>query len=181
MRSLRKDHGQFARLMSLLEKELDRFHEGDEPAFDLLIDLLDYIGNYADCVHHPCENWLFQLLQQRTDEGKEVVTELMAQHDTLAQLTKEFRQALEAITQDAVIRRDEVEQKGRDYVELQRSHLKQEELEIFPLLELTLTDEDWAAVTAVTKPTEDPLSDGRVQERYQALYEYLIQELKEAG
>lgn len=181
MKNLRKDHAQIARLMSLLEKELDRFHEGNEPAFDLLIDLLDYLGNYADCVHHPCENWLFQLLQQRTDEGSAVVDELIGQHDTLAQLTKDFRQTLEAITQDAVIRRDEVEQKGRDYIKLQRSHLKREELEIFPLLELTLKDEDWAAVAAVAKPTEDPLSDGRVQERYQELYEYLIQELKDTG
>ena len=136
MKNLRQDHAQISRLMNLLERELNRFHNGDEPAFDLLIDLLDYIGNYADCVHHPTENWLFQLLQERTVEGQTVVRELTDQHVTLASLTKEFRHALEAITQDAVIRRDEVEQKGRDYIELQRSHLKQEEREIFPLFSL---------------------------------------------
>ncbi|MFC1684646.1 hemerythrin domain-containing protein [Pseudomonadota bacterium] len=181
MKGLHQDHAQFARLMSLLERELDRFHNGDEPAFDLLIDLLDYIGNYADCVHHPSENWLFQLLMERTEEGQELVAELMEQHHTLASLTKEFRHALEAITQDAVIRRDEVEQKGRDYIELQRQHLKQEEREVFPLLEQRLTADDWLAVTKVTTPAEDPMRDGRVQNRYQALYDYLDQELRDTN
>jgi hemerythrin-like domain-containing protein len=180
MKGLHQDHAQFARLMNLLERELGRFHEGIEPAFDLLIDLLDYIGNYADLVHHPAEDRLFQLLMRRTDEGREVMTSLLEQHGELATMTRKFRQDLEAITQDAVIRRDSVEQKGRDYIELQRSHLKREEREIFPLLDQHLTPEDWAGVAA-DLDVQDPLRDGRVLQRYQALYDYLERESKGGG
>lgn len=180
MKSLHQDHAQFVRLMNLLERELDRFHGGDEPAFDLLIDLLDYIGNYADLVHHPAEDRLFQLLMKRTDEGRDEMESLLEQHGELATMTRKFRHDLEAITQDAVIRRDGVEQKGRDYIKLQRQHLKQEEREIFPLLGENLSAEDWAGVAA-DLDVEDPLCDGRVLERYQALYDYLEQESQGMG
>ncbi len=176
LKKLHRDHAQLNRLLRLLTAQLERFCCGDEPEFDLLIDLLDYMGNYADCVHHPAEDRLFEALKQRTDEGRAAVDELMEQHRQLAVLTREFRQALEAITQDAVIRRDEVEQKGRDYLALQRRHMQLEEGEVFPLLKRELEGQGLDAVAQHLLAVQDPLQDGRVQERYQSLYRYLLQD-----
>lgn len=176
LKKLHQDHAQLNRLLLLLGGQLDRFCCGGESEYDLLIDLLDYMGNYADCVHHPAEDRLFEALKQRTDEGRTAVDALMEQHRQIAVLTREFRQALEAITQGAVIRRDEVEKKGRDYLALQRRHMQLEEGEVFPLLRRELDGQGLDAVARELLAVQDPLQDGRVQERYRALYDYLSRE-----
>jgi hemerythrin-like domain-containing protein len=56
MDRLAEDHRRLTRLMALLEGLLDRFCAGDEPDYELMCELMEYMIDYADQVHHPSED-----------------------------------------------------------------------------------------------------------------------------
>jgi len=173
LQHLRRDHTRLVQLLDLLGRQLDLFHGGAEPELELLIDVLDYLENYADCVHHKSEDKMFDLYLAEHGEEKALIEEVMGQHKTLVEMTRSFRHALEGVVQGAVQRREEVEGLGRDYLALQRRHLDVEEDEIFPLVEQALTDAQLDALEPDLPDGSDPLFDQRVKDRYVMLFRYL--------
>jgi hemerythrin-like domain-containing protein len=173
LQHLRRDHTRLAQLLDLLGRQLDLFHGGVEPELDLLIDVLDYMENYADCVHHKSEDKLFDLYLSEHSEGRALIEDVKGQHKTLVGMTRSFRHALEGVVQGAVQRREAVEGLGRDYLALQRRHLETEEAEVFPLVEQALTDTQLDALEPELPDRSDPLFDHRLKERYAMLFRYL--------
>lgn len=175
---LNQEHKHLAHLLDLLERELDQFHEGLGPELDLICEMLDYIENYSDRVHHPTEELIFDLLEERTQEKADVILRLRHQHESLRIMSLKFRQALDGILHEAVMRRDEVEVRGRTFVALQREHLDLEEGQIFPLARRVLDSADWAAIIEAAPKPEDPLAGGRDRTRYRILYQHLVHMLE---
>ena len=62
---LREEHEQMARLLRVVERELERVREGGNPHFTLLIQTMKYLTHYPDAVHHPQENVLFEMHRER--------------------------------------------------------------------------------------------------------------------
>jgi hemerythrin-like domain-containing protein len=56
---LTRDHRRFGRIMTLLEGLVARFHGGEEPDYELMCELLEYVVDYADQVHHRSEELIF--------------------------------------------------------------------------------------------------------------------------
>jgi len=50
------EHVNFAKLLNLLEAELDLFHKGDSPNYELMLDIMFYMTHYPDVLHHPRED-----------------------------------------------------------------------------------------------------------------------------
>ena len=173
LEQLHRDHLRLTQLLDLMERQLDLFHEGEEPEFELLIDMLDYLENYADCVHHRAEDFIFDAYGADHPEHRAVIDELESQHHTLSEMTRKFRHALEGIMQGAVQRRDEVERLGRDYLSLQRQHLETEEQGLFPALEGAISDRLLDDLESKLPDRGDPLFDERVKDHYRMLYRYL--------
>ena len=44
----RAEHANFATLLDLLEGELDLFHKGGSPNYDLMLDIMFYMTHYPD-------------------------------------------------------------------------------------------------------------------------------------
>ncbi len=57
---LHRDHINLARLLDLLERELNEFYAGRESDFDLKVEMLEYIECYAELIHHPTEDRIFE-------------------------------------------------------------------------------------------------------------------------
>jgi hemerythrin-like domain-containing protein len=171
---LHEDHKHLALLLDLLTKLLDMFHEGEEPDYELMCEMLEYVENYADQVHHPSEDLIFERLQTHAGQHHAVLDVLMRQHEVLSELTRYFRQSLEGIVHEEVLRRDEVEAQGRELVETLRNHLDLEESEAFPLAREALTDEDWEAIEASASKVTDPLFGDRDPARFRSLYQHLM-------
>ena len=174
---LAEDHRRLARLLDLLEGMLDRFHDGEEPSYDLMCELLEYMIDYADQVHHPSEDLIFERLLQAPGQGHDVLRRLMLQHDTLAQLNRRFRESLEGIVHEEVLRRDEVEQQGREVLNTLREHMVLEDTEAFPIAREALSEEDWAEIETKAPKVEDPVFGHADPERFRALYAQLKHEL----
>ena len=177
MTRLEQDHGRLRRVLDLLEELLDRFHEGQEPDYELMDELLEYMDSYADIVHHPTEDLIFQRLLDKGVEPSEPFTILMRQHAGLSQLAKDFRQSLMGILSEEVLLREDVEAAGRALLGNQRGHLIQEEREAFPLALAHLTESDWAAIEAAAPVVEDPVFGAPDPQRFKALYRQLVEQV----
>lgn len=170
---LRRDHVNLLRLLDLLSRELDAFYAGEESNFDLKIELLDYIEHYAEQVHHPTEDLLYQAVLPQVKDGDSLLQRLSRQHGELIGMAKRFRETLEGIVQGEVLTRDEVETRGREFVALQRQHVSLEEEEVFPLLEEYLTPDEWETLSAKAPKEEDPVFTWQNYNRFRSLIDYL--------
>jgi len=173
---LNQDHKHLALVLDLLEKLLDLFHEGEEPDYELICEMLEYMENYEDQVHHPSEDLIFERMKARGSHHS-VIDVLMKQHSVLGELTRYFRQSLEGIVHEEVLRRDQVEAQGRDLVETLRNHLNLEEGEAFPLAREVLTDADWEELEREASAVADPVFGDRDPARFRALYQYLMRQV----
>jgi hemerythrin-like domain-containing protein len=170
---LAEDHRRLTHLMALLEHMLDRFGDGAEPDYELMCELLEYMIDYADQVHHPSEDLIFERLLAEPGQGHDVLRRLMLQHQALSQLNRRFKESLEGIVHEEVLRRDEVEQQGRELLATLREHMRLEDQEAFPLAAETLSAQDWEALIAAAPNATDPVFGQADPERFRAIYHQL--------
>jgi hemerythrin-like domain-containing protein len=176
---LAEDHRRLAHLLALLAAMLDRFHDGTEPDYELMCEVLEYMVDYADQVHHPSEDLIFERLLSTPGQGHDVLRRLMHQHDALAQLNRRFKESLEGIVHEEVLPREEVEQQGRQLLATLREHMRLEDEEAFPIAAEALTGADWAELQAQAPTTEDPVFGKADPERFRALYGQLQAEMRQ--
>jgi hemerythrin-like domain-containing protein len=171
---LNQDHRHLARLLDLFDGLLDRFHEGDEPDFELMCEMLEYMDCYADQVHHPAEELIFDRMRARSNEAYPVLDVLSKQHVLLGQMNKRFRQSLDGIVHEEVLRRDEVELQGRELLKIMREHLNLEEAEAFPLARERLETRDWEELLEEAPSTDDPVFGDPDPARFRTLFQHLM-------
>lgn len=170
MTRLDQDHVRLAKLLDLFEDLLDRFHEGAEPDYELMCEMLEYMDNYSDIVHHPTEDIIFTRVLEKGTERHDVFDVLMRQHKMLGQLSKRFRQSLDGILREEVSLREDVEAHGRELIGTLRAHKRLEDEEAFPIALAVLSDADWAQIKAQAPDAEDPVFAAPDPVRYRALY-----------
>jgi hemerythrin-like domain-containing protein len=173
MTRLGQDHARLARLLDLFEELLDRFHEGAEPDYELMSEMLEYMDSYSDIVHHPTEDLIFQRILDKGSERHDVFEVLMRQHRVLGQLNKRFRQSLDGILHEEVLLREDVEAHGRELISTLRSHMRLEDEEAFPIALARLSAGDWTELEVMAPTVEDPLFGNPDPLRYRALYAQL--------
>lgn len=173
LEKLKHDHVNLLKLLDLLSKELDSLCAGEESNFDLKIELLDYIEHYAEQVHHPTEDLLYEAVLPQIKDGEALLVRLSREHGELIGMARRFRETLEGIVQGEVLTREEVDIRGREFLALQRQHVNLEEEEVFPLLETNITNEKWAELESLAPKTEDPVFAGQNYNRFRSLIDYL--------
>lgn len=173
---LQEDHQHLAQVLDLLERILDRFHEGTEPDFEVLSDLLEYMEQYSDQIHHPTEDRIFERMRKYGDQHRGVVDVLSKQHEALREINKQFRASVEGIVHGEVLPRELVEAHGRDLVQTLRNHLDLEEKEAFPQALELLTESDWDELLEQSSASSDPIFGDRDPDRFRALYDQLLAE-----
>ena len=175
MRELHKDHINLASLLSILNAQVDLLAQGEDADFWLMTDIADYMGRYADAVHHPREDEIYHVLA-RYEVANSALEKLLAQHQTLPHITLEFQTLLKQVLNGStIIKRAEIESKIRTFIAAQQSHMDLEESLIFPLIDQTLTASDWTMLEQDHQGMVDPLfgvkSLGRYDKVYHVLYE----------
>jgi hemerythrin-like domain-containing protein len=173
MTRLGQDHARLARLLDLFDALLDRFHEGQEPDYELMCEMLEYMAGYADQIHHPTEDLVFRRAMERGMQRHEVFDVLMRQHEQLGQLNKRFRQSLDGIVHEEVLLREEVEAQGRELVQTLREHMTLEDQEAFPIALERLDDADWEEIGSIAPSADDPVFGTPDPQRFRALFRYL--------
>jgi len=163
------EHANFATLLDLLEGELDHFHRGQAPDYELMLDIMFYMTHYPDVLHHPKEDLAFAKIAERNEGARPLVDRLAAQHARLKGDGNALVIALDDIVNGSITSREHVEAPGRAYIAAFRTHMATEDSEILPLAEKLLQQGDWATIEVAIQRLEDPVFGKTGDKRYAAL------------
>lgn len=159
----RTEHAYFDALLELLRKELDVFHRGERPNYELMLDAVCYLREFGDEFHHPREDEAFVRLARRRPDMALVLARLAQEHRVIAQAGHRLREQLGAILSGSMVARAEVEAALATYLVYYGSHLAKEEEQVLARAAEALSEEDWTAVQAAA-PGADPASGERYRE-----------------
>lgn len=144
---LGKDHARIAGItarLGTLSDQLD-FSGDDVPVFDEIADCLYFLKHYADRVHHPLEDRLFDALLHKglTPTERHLVFRNLGQHQEIMTLTEAMLAQTLLGRNDGVVDHAAFADLVDEYLALQRRHMLFEETHMFPLLMSRLDNADW--------------------------------------
>ena len=164
-----EEHVYFNQLLGLLQREVDVFHTGGRPNYELMYDIISYLREYGDQAHHPREDAAFERLAKRCPDMHLVLSRLEQEHRVIAQAGETLSRQIEAILGGSIVPRAEVEAAASTYLVYYGSHIAKEEEDVLTRAALNLTDADWEAVKNAAPKLRDPLFGKHAQERYREL------------
>lgn len=162
----REEHRYFKRMLDLLRREMDVFATGDTPNYPLMLDILEYLRDWADQFHHPREDEVFRRLVRICPDRELPVARLRQEHRVIAHAGETLRRLLEEAAADAMVPRAEIEVASATYLVYYGNHIETEEEDLIPLAERMLSADDWAAAKAAAPATADPLRDAQQGARF---------------
>jgi hemerythrin-like domain-containing protein len=174
------EHVNFAKLLNLLEAELDLFHKGDSPNYELMLDIMFYMTHYPDVLHHPREDLAFAKIKKAEKSAGPTVDKLAEQHAHLRKIGEELVSGLSDIVNGSISSREIVETPGRAYVASFRSHMYTEEKEILPMAAKLLRDRDWSEIKAAIQHIDDPIFGKAAEKRYAAIHKQIARQAQAA-
>jgi hemerythrin-like domain-containing protein len=164
-----EEHVQFNRLLELLQDEIDVFHSGEGPDYQLMLDIISYLRQYSDQYHHPREDEAFRRLLRHCPVRELPVARLHQEHRVIAHAGETLRRLLEAAVSDAIIQRAEIEVAAATYLVYYGNHIAKEEEDVLPLAARYLNAADWQAVRDAAPAGGDPLAGPHADERLREL------------
>ena len=174
------EHVNFAVLLDLLEVQLDRFHRGEAPDYELMLDIMFYMTHYPDVAHHPKEDLAFARIGERHAAARPIVERLTEQHSVMKRDGNALVVALDDIVNGSITSREHVEAPGRAYLAAFRRHMNIEEAEVLPLAAKLLDGNVWAAIEGSIRQLDDPVFGKRGDERYAALRRQIARQMRAA-
>ena len=141
-----EEHVYFGRLLKLLRKELDVFHGGERPNYELMVDVVSYLRDYGDQYHHPREDEAFSRLVRRCPQLELPLARLQQEHRVIAQAGDTLLERVNAVLQGAIVPRAEVEMALATYLVYYGNHIAREEEDVLSRAALELSAQDWEAV-----------------------------------
>jgi hemerythrin-like domain-containing protein len=143
------DHSNFARLLDLLELQVDAFHAGNRPDYELMRLIVHYLRHYPDRFHHPREDVAFDRLVQRDPQLQSEVAWCVQEHAEIASTGEKLVSCLNQVIAGAATERAALQAVTATYLALYRHHLATEEHTIIQRAVELLTPDDWSAVSAI--------------------------------
>jgi len=171
LQGLHEDHTNMSKVAALVAAELAELEEGASPDYDLLEDIMSYVTGYPDTYHHPTEDAVFARLRQTAPSAGREIDKLLAEHVELIACGREFLDMVRAVEDEAVVARAAFLKKGRSYLKLLATHMKNEETGLFGLAAERLGAEDWEAIGARVAAMEDPLFGSTVAADFRRLWQ----------
>ncbi|MFZ2651849.1 MAG: hemerythrin domain-containing protein [Burkholderiaceae bacterium] len=151
------EHANFSRLLDVLDEQMSAFHEGEVPLFGLMLDIVSYLREFSDALHHPREDATFARLVIRDPALCLPVNRLLQEHRAIAVAGEELVARLNEAVIGNVTSRATVEAAAALYLSYYRHHLAAEDREVLPRVAGLLTPEDWSIVASAVAPVPDPL------------------------
>ncbi len=170
---LRVDHANFGRVLRCLDDEVIRLEQLGTPPADLLLirDIVDYLIDYADQWHHPCEDVIYE--QLRNEGAGDEMEQILAQHRDLTSLGLETFRFLTGVIEGRIVPTEMVVEHVRRFSTTQRQHLDFENAFVFPFAEDVLSDEQWLHLEQSAPLPDDPVF-GTAADQQSKLYRCIM-------
>ena len=171
-----EEHVYFKQLLQLLRREVDVFHRGGRPNYELMDDIVSYLRDYGDQAHHPREDAAFERLAKRCPDMELALARLEQEHRVIAQAGEVLQRHIEAILGGAIVPRAQIEVAAATYLVYYGNHIAKEEEDVLTRAATHLTDADWEAIKNAAPMLRDPLFGKQAQERYRELRRQIARE-----
>jgi hemerythrin-like domain-containing protein len=169
------EHRYLSALARLLEAKSSQRVPLRVADYYLLRDVVGYMHDYPDHVHHPTEDLLFERVIQKRPSLKKIVKRLRRDHEEGATETQQLLCQLDELINRPDAELSRVVVNGcKVMARRQRSHMRLENQEAFPAAIATLSEADWQKIETHFLTAEDPLFGKTVSSRHRLLYEYLL-------
>jgi hemerythrin-like domain-containing protein len=167
--SWHQEHVYFNQLLELLQHEVDIFHTGESPNYQLMLDIISYLREYSDQYHHPREDEALHRLLRHCPDRELPIARLHQEHRVIAHAGETLRELLKEAADDVMIRRAEIEVAAATYLVYYGNHIAREEEDILPRAARHLDAADWLAVKNAAPAGRDPLFGPHPEDRFRDL------------
>lgn len=171
LEELRQDHRNMSDLLDHLEHETERVRSGEDPDFELVHDIMQYMTVYPDAVHHPKEDRIYAELEATRPDLAEGLSRIAGEHCTIAEQSVALRDKVEQAIAGDFVRRDEVVADATRYIDSLRKHMHWEEADLFQRVDRMIADGHTVLDKSILERKDDPLFGARVEERFERLRE----------
>jgi len=175
LHGLFQEHRHLNALVRVMLNKANQTERLNQVDYFLLRDIVGYLHDYPNEVHHPTEDLMFDKLLRRKPGTRKAVQRITRDHQVVAKKTQELIDLLDR-TIDQPGRQDEIAVRlaCREFGWHQQEHMKFEDLELFPEAFESLTPSDWRYLEKRLAAVNDPLFGRVVGNAHRLLYEYLI-------
>ena len=171
--TLQDEHRYMNLLLGTLEEQLQTSDFSSSGEYFLMQDIVRYLHDYPDKVHHPTEDLLFDKLIRREPDAQKDVARLRRDHKKLNGNTADILHLLDdAAAQPTPEAAEAVRISLETYIGRLRRHMSFEESRMFPAAVQCLANRDWQAIESRLNAVQDPLFGSAVGQDYRVLYEY---------
>ncbi len=170
MNELRADHRNMTTLLDLLDAETLRLVEGGEPDYELVTDIMTYMTEYPDAVHHPREDLIYTHISAQKDDLEQSLRHIEQDHKALGVACREIRRDIDARDDDTAVDRASLTAALRRYSVDLRKHMYWEEKDLFEIADSMQDDEAWAKLLKSHHAQFDPLFGSSVERRFRKLF-----------
>lgn len=171
---LHEEHRNIAKLLNVIERELNVFDRRERPDYEIFQAVIQYFKEYPEACHHPKEDVVYQILKERNPAVAGAVGDVEAEHEVEGERLARFAKVVEDVLADQELPRQAFHAAAQDFLEHQRRHMAKEEQLLFPAALETLTTEDWAKIDARIEARKDPMFDGETASKFQNLYATIL-------
>lgn len=171
---LLEEHRNIDRLLLVLEHELEIFDRSEEPDYEILQAVIQYFQDYPEHCHHPKEDLVYEKLKLRDQAAAERIGDVEAEHHSESLRLRRLVEAVEEILSGREVLRRTFHDAVSDFIKYQRAHMDKEERLLFPAAVQRLKPEDWEAIDARLSDRKDPLFNGAVETKFQALQRTIL-------
>lgn len=171
---LLEEHRNIDKLLLVLEHELEVFDRSEEPDYEILQAVIQYFQDYPESCHHPKEDMVFEKLKVRDSAAANSIGDVEAEHQVETKRLRRLVEAVEEILAGREFLRQTFHDVVHDFIEHQRQHMDKEERLLFPAAVQGLRPDDWAELDARLNDRKDPLFNGVIETKFQALQRTIL-------
>src|SRR5476651_1528533 len=171
---LLEEHRNIDKLLLVLEHELEVFDRSEEPDYEILQAVIQYFQDYPESCHHPKEDMVFEKLKVRDSAAANSIGDVEAEHQVETKRLRRLVEAIEEILAGREFLRQTFHDGVHDFIEHQRQHMDKEERLLFPAAVNGLRPDDWAEIDARLSDRKDPLFNGTIETKFQALQRMIL-------
>ncbi len=166
---LRTDHRNMVLLLDLVEAETGRVAAGSEPDYELLENIMTYVADYPDAVHHPREDRLYRHLKSRHPDIDQTLQRVESDHEKLEAAGARLREKIKTLAAGFAQPpdRDAVMRNLQTYATNLRRHMYWEEQELFMLADQI--GHERVAKDITSTEGDDPMFGRKVEKRFRRL------------
>lgn len=171
---LLEEHRNIDKLLLVLEHELEVFDRSEEPDYEILQAVIQYFQDYPENCHHPKEDMVFEKLKVRDPAAANRIGDVEAEHEVETARLRRLVEAVEEILAGREFLRQTFHDVVHDFIEHQRQHMDKEERLLFPAAVKGLRPDDWAEIDTRLNDRKDPLFNGTIETKFQALQRTIL-------